>query len=137
MADIEMSLIQPEIGAGLKNKVEIIPTAHTAGTANIASLFRAVAYKVVVVEHPQTAGIALKPLSMTSSKKVVSQPGLILSPTALELQSRLRTQWPAIMAQARELRQTIPDPIQSLVDLLGSLPGSYATWREILEEPYG
>jgi hypothetical protein len=57
--------------------------------------------------------------------------------TALKLQARLRSRWPQVMARARELQKITPNPIQSMIDLLGGLPGDYATWREILEEPYG
>lgn len=65
------------------------------------------------------------------------QPASSLSPTAQELQARLRARWPVVMDRARQLQKTIPDLVKSLVELLGSLPGDYATWREILEEPYG
>jgi len=60
-----------------------------------------------------------------------------LPDTASELQTRLISKWPAVMARARELEQRFPDPVQAMIDLLGNLPGDYDTWREILEEPYG
>jgi len=65
------------------------------------------------------------------------QPASHLSPTAHELQARLRARWPVVIARARQLQNTISDSVKSMVELLGSLSGDYATWQEILEEPYG
>ena len=65
------------------------------------------------------------------------QPASPLSPTAHELQTRLRAKWPAVMARARELEKITPDPVQTIIDLLGNLPGDYAAWQEVMEEPYG
>lgn len=56
---------------------------------------------------------------------------------ALELQARIRDRWPAILARARELEKITHDPIESMIRVLGDLPGDYADWREIVEEPYG
>jgi hypothetical protein len=60
-----------------------------------------------------------------------------LSPSALQQQARLRQRWPEVVARARELETIVPDPIQAMIQLLSNLPGDYATWREIVEEPYG
>jgi hypothetical protein len=65
------------------------------------------------------------------------QPESPLSPAAHELQARLRARWPVVMDRARQLQKTTPDPVKSMVELLGNLPGDYTTWREILEGPYG
>lgn len=60
-----------------------------------------------------------------------------LTPTQAELQARLRARLPEILQESIEARRIFPDPVQALVDLLGSMPGDYDTWREIIEEPYG
>lgn len=60
-----------------------------------------------------------------------------ITPTQAELQARLRAKLPNILHESIEARRIFPDPVQALVDLLGSMPGDYDTWREIIEEPYG
>ena len=60
-----------------------------------------------------------------------------INTTQIELQNRLRSQWPTILARAEEMGSTIPDPVQTVIDLFSGLPGEYNTWREIIEEPYG
>ena len=54
-----------------------------------------------------------------------------------ELQARLRSRLPEILQESIEARRIFPDPVQALVDLLGSMSGDYDVWREIIEEPYG
>jgi hypothetical protein len=54
-----------------------------------------------------------------------------------EKTKQLRSRWSSILKQSQELSKEQKDPVQSIVDLLGNLPGDYATWREIIEEPYG
>lgn len=61
----------------------------------------------------------------------------IQSEHARTLQERLRARWPSILERAQALRDEIPDPVQSLTNLLDSLPGDEGRWQEIIEEPYG
>ena len=91
----------------------------------------------IIFRKVRAVGTPIKPVSASNTYKVSSYQQPSISPTALDLQARLRARWPAVIAQARELEKAIPDPVQAMVDLLGSLPGDYATWRDILEEPYG
>ncbi len=109
--------------------------AYVAGTGNNAARFKSVSSDTLVVRQTRVAGIPIRRIGGIK----LSEPNDIktILPTALELQSRLRSRWPAIMARAQELQKTNPDPVQSIVDLLSSLPGDYTTWREIIEEPYG
>ncbi len=51
--------------------------------------------------------------------------------------SRLRANWSSKVAEAKALREQTPNPVQDLINFFASLPGDYATWREIVEEPYG
>lgn len=60
-----------------------------------------------------------------------------LTPEAIEIQKRLKAKWPKIMQNAREMEGDYPDPVGALTELLGNLTGDEATWREIIEEPYG
>ena len=53
------------------------------------------------------------------------------------LQTRLQSRWSMIMEEASQARLIFPDPVQSLIDLFGSIPGDYDTWIEVIEEPYG
>ncbi len=53
------------------------------------------------------------------------------------LQTRLRSRWSMILEEASQARLIFPDPVQSLIDLFGSIPGDYDTWIEVIEEPYG
>jgi hypothetical protein len=53
------------------------------------------------------------------------------------LKNRLRQQWPLIMRRAIQTRSNFPDPVQSLIDLFGNIPGDPNTLRDIIEEPYG
>jgi len=54
-----------------------------------------------------------------------------------DFQEMLRSKWPTVLAEAKELAKLYPDPIQGMISLLGELPRDYQTWREIIEEPYG
>lgn len=54
-----------------------------------------------------------------------------------EIQRRLKAKWPKLLQNAREMEKDYPDPVGALTELLGNLPGDEATWREIIEEPYG
>lgn len=101
------------------------------------SHFRGRATETLVFRQKGAAGTPVKPIALARPDVLIGQPKQAVSPIHLDLQARLRTRWPAIVAQARELEKSIPDPVQAIIDLLGSLPGDYATWREILEEPYG
>jgi hypothetical protein len=53
------------------------------------------------------------------------------------LQTRLSSRRSMIMEEAIRARLIFPDPVQSLIDLFGSIPGDYDTWIEVIEEPYG
>ena len=61
--------------------------------------------------------------------------GLIISENVLK--NRLRQHWPLIMRRAIQARSNFPDPVQSLIDLFGNIPGDPNTLRDIIEEPYG
>lgn len=50
---------------------------------------------------------------------------------------RLRRRWQEILDGRKDLFALYPDPVQSLIELLGDLPGDEATLRETIEEPYG
>jgi hypothetical protein len=71
------------------------------------------------------------------SRGVVNSLPEVLSPSALDLQTKLRTKWLDILENSKELENIYPDPVQGMIDLLGDIPGDYNTWREIIEEPYG
>jgi hypothetical protein len=77
------------------------------------------------------------PINLASSIKSEKTKQIPLSPSATHLQIQLRSRWSSILKQSQELSKEQKDPVQSIVDLLGNLPGDYATWREIIEEPYG
>ena len=113
------------------------PIAYVAGTGkNILRLKSASrSGHKVIVQQTDVAGISTGNVNgFTLLAPKVYEP---LPPTALELQARLRSRWPAVIARARELQKTSPNPVQSIIDLLGNLPGDYVSWREIMEEPYG
>jgi len=74
-------------------------------------------------------------ITLEIERKLLRLPKRVDSST--ELQKRLRARWPTVIAQARKMQDQFPDPVQSLINLLGDMPGDYDTWREILEEPYG
>jgi hypothetical protein len=54
-----------------------------------------------------------------------------------EYRAKLRMKWSVALVKASELEKIYPDPVQAMINLLGSIPGDYNTWREIIEEPYG
>lgn len=60
-----------------------------------------------------------------------------VQPSKREIQARLRERWAEVRARAVDHENEVDEPVQGIVNLLGGLPGDYATWREILEEPYG
>ena len=55
-----------------------------------------------------------------------------LTPAQVKLQARLRARLPKILQESVEARKIYPDPVQALVDLLGSMPGDSDTWEEII-----
>lgn len=118
-------------------KLVVVLTADTGGTVSFAAFSPSLAGSPMVGWQMEANGTLIEPRSATLPGRAILRKQLSVLPTALDPQARLRERWPSIIAQAQEFRQTIPDPVQSLIDLLGSLPGSYETWREILEEPYG
>jgi len=135
MADLTLN--SADFGAAVKANGNFLPIAATAGTTNRIAYVPPAQSQRVIIPSVKAAGTSIRPAGVTSRGAVIGRPQSPLSPTALELQARLRARWPAVMARARELEKTIPDPVQAIIDLLGNLPGDYATWREILDEPYG
>lgn len=77
--------------------------------------------------------------------RTIGQEVAVELPSALTAESspesaallNLRSQWPSVLARARELQAIIPDPVQGLIDLLDGLPGTSQLWDEIVDEPYG
>jgi len=133
MTDLLLSLPYPDT---FTKPYFINPVADSKGTESARAFFQAVTKNPPSVSHPKTIGTLSKiPESLTQHAIVQSKSPV--SPTAFELQARLRARWPEIVARAQELEKTIPDPVQALIQLLGNLPGDYASWREIIEEPYG
>ena len=53
------------------------------------------------------------------------------------LQARLAKQRPDLLKRAAEIRREVGDPVTALVELFSKMPGDDASWREILDEPYG
>ncbi|MBI3738201.1 MAG: hypothetical protein HY258_04050 [Chloroflexi bacterium] len=129
-----MTLYLASVSAG---KANFIPDIHRSTVKIFTTRFVSLPKHDVVFRKIEAAGTAVKPVSASTAYRIVGPLQPSLSYTALDLQARLRAKWPAVMARARELEKTNPDPVQSMIELLGNLPGDYATWREILEEPYG
>jgi hypothetical protein len=50
--------------------------------------------------------------------------------------SRILARQPEIRHRAMEVRQKYGDPIQSLAELLGNMPGSQEEWDALIDEPY-
>lgn len=106
----------------------------TGGRSIVAPLISSSSY-MVTGQRAKFAGTTVR--FTAAAQPTVLSKQTSAAPTALELQARLRARWPIVMARSRELPKIAPDPVQSMIDLLGDLPGDYATWREILEELYG
>ena len=98
------------------------PIQRDLAVALFLALTRGVTPNMLILAKTETTEIRLQSVSSTA---------------ALELQSRLRTRWPAILAHSQELRKEIPDPVGSIAELFKNLPSDNETWQEIVEEPYG
>jgi len=103
----------------------------SAGTYSFPSESRYSPYSTWIVVRNQTAGT--RPAVEGANETI----GIRATSSVSEAQNRIRQRWPEVLARAQQLRRATPKPVESLIELLGGLPGDYATWREILEEPYG
>jgi hypothetical protein len=63
-------------------------------------------------------------------------PDFRITSSQVELQFRLRARLPKILEEARSVRETHPDPINELGQILNDLGIDYDTWRRVLEEGY-
>ena len=53
------------------------------------------------------------------------------------LKERLKQQWPAILAKARQAQEDYPDAVDALIGFFEDMCVDEETRRSIIEEPYG
>ena len=75
-------------------------------------------------------GISIDPVTLTGGTDVRGA-------YSIDLLDRIRSNWPTVIEKAIRVRAIHPNPVQSLVQFLDSIPGDYDSWIEIVEEPYG